>query len=117
MINFYRNEWHGTFDGSDEELSQLLDRAKDIIDNAIYLSGVTVDTVPDMHRERVYKAVCAQADYIDANGGVGSLSESGCTSLSLGRFSCSVDSTAKLEQLCIMSCEYLYPTGLLYRGM
>ncbi len=117
MNDFYRNNWHGTFDGSEEELTLLLSRARDIIDNAIYLSGVTVDTVPDVHRERVYKAVCAQADRIEANGGVGTLTESGCSSLSLGQFSCSVDLTGSLEPLCLLSYEYLHPTGLLYRGL
>lgn len=120
MTSFYKNEWHGTFDGTDEELSMLLSRSADIVDNAIALSGYTVDTVPDIFKARVCKAVCAHADYIDGNGGVESLSDSGFSSVSLGKFSYSGDSSGNKDNgavtLCPLAQGYLAPTGLLYRG-
>ena len=39
MINFYKDEWKGKFDGSDEELKMLLSRTADIVDNAIAFSA------------------------------------------------------------------------------
>ena len=120
MTSFYKNEWHGTFDGTDEELSLLLSRSVDIVDNAIALSGYTVDTVPEIFKARICKAVCAHADYIDSNGGVESLSDSGFSSVSLGKFSYSSDSSGNKNNgavtLCPLAQGYLAPTGLLYRG-
>ena len=120
MIDFYKTKWEGRFDGTDEELSLLLSRSADVIDNAIALSGFTVDTVPETLRERVYKAVCAHADYIDSSGGVESLSDSGFSSVSLGKFSYSSDSSGNKNNgavtLCPLAQGYLAPTGLLYRG-
>ncbi len=123
MLHFYKEQWHGSFDGSDEELSLLLSRAVDIINNAIAFSGYTVDTAPQPLSERVCKAVCAQADYIVSNGGVESLTDSTYNSASLGKFSYSVDSSGNgnnvnnSSALCPLAEEYLAPTGLLYKGV
>ena len=81
MINFYKNTWCGSFDGTDEELSLLLSRCTDIVNNAIAFSGYTVDTVPDIFKARVSKAVCAHADYIDNNGGIDSLTDNSYNSV------------------------------------
>lgn len=121
MIDFYKNTWHGGFDGTDEELSTLLLRAGDIVDNAIALSGYTISTAPDIFSERVKKAVCAQADFIESNGGVDSLTEGSYASATLGRFSYSESlqsgsESATVSNLCALSLEYLAPTGLLYKG-
>ena len=117
---FYKDVWKGSFDGSDEELSLLLSRSVDIVDNAIALSGYTVDTVPEIFKARICKAVCAHADYIDSNGGVESLSDSGFSSVSLGKFSYSSDSSGNKNSgavtLCPLAQGYLAPTGLFYRG-
>ncbi|MBR6618633.1 MAG: hypothetical protein IKL00_12315 [Oscillospiraceae bacterium] len=122
MLDFYRNEWHGSFNGTEEELSLLLSRAADAVNNAIILSGYTVDSVPEILKQSVCKAVCAQADYIESQGGVESLTEGSYSSVTLGRFSYS-DGTqngavsASGGSLCILAKDYLESTGLLYRGV
>lgn len=120
MINFYKSTWCGSFDGTDEELSQLLSRAVDIVNNAISFSGYTVNTVPEIYRARVYKAVCSHADYIENNGGLESLTDNAYNSVSLGKFSYSANTSDNKGfdsiTLSPLAQEYLVPTGLLYRG-
>lgn len=121
MIDFYKNNWHGSFDGTEEELIKLLDRSVDIVNNAIAFSGYTVDNVPDIFKARVCKAVCAHADYIDGNGGIDSLTDDSYNSVSLGKFSYSIDTSGNKDNgsvtLCPLAQGYLAPTGLLYRGV
>ncbi len=119
MTDFYINVWQGAFEGTDEELSLLLSRSCDIVNNAIAFSGYTVETVPEIYKDRVYKAVCSHADYIDSIGGVECMSESGYSSASLGKFSYSADGSADNSpfNLCQLARGYLAPTGLLYRGV
>lgn len=50
---YYKDSWHGSFDGSEEELRILLSRAADAVNIAITMSGYTVHTVPDMVAENV----------------------------------------------------------------
>ena len=118
MINYYADTWHGNFDGSAEDLTVLLSRAADAINNVIAFSGYTVDTAPDVVADNVKKAVCAQADYIDAQGGVSCLADSsGVSSATIGKFS--YQSSAQGDQaaeLCNQAYQYLAPTGILYRG-
>ena len=56
---YYKDNWHGSFDGSEEELRILLSRAADAVNIAITMSGYTVNTAPDAVAEYVKKAVCA----------------------------------------------------------
>lgn len=122
MLEFYKTEWNPDFDGTDEELTKLLSRAADVVNQSICLSGYTVETVPEKLRPAVSKAVCAQADYIESCGGVESLTEGAYSSVSLGKFSYSGGGSASGESasgasLCILAERYLLPTGLLYRGV
>lgn len=121
IIDFYKSQWQGKFDGSDEELLLLLSRTADIVDNAIALSGYTIETVPDALKTRVFKAICAHADYISNNSGIDSLTDMSYNSVSLGKFSYSADTSGNKDNgaltLCPLAAGYLAPTGLLYRGV
>ncbi len=123
IIDFYKSQWQGKFDGSDEELFLLLSRTADIVDNAIALSGYTVETVPEALKTRVCKAICAHADYVSNNGGIESLTETTYNSVTLGKFSYSADTSGNRNTdngaltLCPLAAGYLAPTGLLYRGV
>lgn len=123
IAEFYRSEWGGIFDGSDKELETLLKCAETVIDEAVMMSGMTVDTAPERLRDRLYMAVCAQADCIEAQGGVAALSESGMGgSVSLGKFSYSGGSSEGSAagaacSLCLHARTLLAPTGLLYKGV
>ncbi|MCM1335941.1 MAG: hypothetical protein NC084_12905 [Bacteroides sp.] len=116
LIEFYRDEWRGAFDGEMAELERLLLRARDVIDGEISLGGVTVETIPETAREAVYKAICAQADFIDENGGIEAINNAG-GSVSLGRFGYSGGGGEHTSStLCDLARRSLIPTGLLYRG-
>lgn len=120
MTEFYKTVWGGDFGGSDEELTALLSRAEIIVNNAVMMSGVTVETAPETLRKPLYSAVCAQADYISENGGIAALSESDFGgSVSLGRFSYSGGSEGggSLCGLSPQAASLLECTGLLYRGV
>lgn len=121
MITFYKSEWSGDFGGSDEELKALLFRAEIIVNNAVMMSGVTVETAPEALKKPLYSAVCAQADYIAGNGGVAALSEQNSGgSVTLGKFSYSggnTDSGVSLCGLCPQAVSLLECTGLLYKGV
>ncbi len=123
ITEFYLNEWGGSFGDDNDALNICISRAVDVINNAIYLTGLTVETVPETLKTAVFKAVCAQVDYIEYNGGVTAMSDNGdMSSVSLGKFSYSGgsqgSSSAKSAfKLCEQAAEYLRPTGLLYRGV
>lgn len=121
IAEFYRSEWGGIFDGTDEELDILLNHAEIVVDEAVMMSGVTVSAAPEKLRDRLYMAVCAQVDSIEAAGGVYALSESGSGgSVTLGKFSYSgggVESSSGACELCAHAQTILRPTGLLYKGV
>ncbi len=120
---YYKTQWGGSFDGSDEELAVLLSSAAQVVESAIYPSGFTADTIPPVWQERYNMAVCAQADYIEAQGGIAALSESGIGgSVTIGKFSYSGGSEGGSAEgaacsLCLMAQTFLRPTGLLYKGV
>lgn len=123
------NVWHGKLDSGSDELEKNLSAAVKAVDNVIFLSGYTVDTVPDVFKERVFGAVCAQADYFYENGGIndsasagefgsvslGSFSYSGAVKSSGGNSSGGGSSPAAALAPSILSG--LLPTGLLYKGI
>ncbi|MDL2293206.1 hypothetical protein LJC60_01090 [Ruminococcaceae bacterium OttesenSCG-928-D13] len=118
------------------EFSQLADRASEIIDA---LTGYKIpgagglDTFPQFIRDQVKKAVCAQVETMDAQGGndtvVGNGSDSNVKTASVGKFSFSTgsknggaDTSSGMEMLNGIPLSpllkgYLWPTGLLYAGV
>lgn len=121
LINFYRTEWRGSFEGGDNELETLLNRAADVVNNAVYLSGYEVEGIPEALKDKVYKAVCAHADYIDSCGGIESMNEKTGGSVSLGKFSYSEGAGSSSDdmgcKLCRQAEGYLMSAGLLYKGV
>ena len=117
---YYKTVWGGDFGGSDEELAALLSRGEIIVNNAVMMSGITVETAPEALIKPLYSAVCAQADYIGENGGISALSESNSGgSVSLGKFSYSggPEGAGSLLSLCPQAVSLLECTGLLYKGV
>ena len=120
LTEYYKTVWGGDFGGSDEELTALLSRAEIIVNNAVMMSGVTVETAPETLKNPLYSAVCAQADYIGENGGISALSEDNSGSVSLGKFSYSGSSGGACGSacaLCPQAVSLLECTGLLYKGV
>ena len=113
--NFFKGEPVSDF-------PSLLMRAEEIIEEmTMYrLTPVTILTMPENTQERVKKAVCAQIEYLDANGGGDFDNVGDLQGASLGKFSYSgtVCTSGKGEKT-IQSpraWRILAPTGLLYRG-
>lgn len=104
------------------DFPSLLMRAEEIIEEmTMYrLTPVTILAMPENTQERVKKAVCAQIEYLDANGGGDFDNVGDLQGASLGKFSYSgaVCASGKGEKT-IQSpraWRILAPTGLLYRG-
>lgn len=103
-----------------DDLGVLLDRASDIVrQHTLYrLDGV--DSLPFFMRDNVRKAVCAQAEFIDQNGGLDALNSVGTASFSIGKFSMSSGSagggSGRSPAASPLMLSYLEAVGLLYRG-
>lgn len=122
LINYYRTIWRGSFEGGDNELEILLSRAADVVNNSIYHSGEEVESISEAYKIKVFKAVCAQADYIDSVGGIESMNESTGGSVSLGNFSYTESGSGSGSNkmgctLCKQAEGYLMSAGLLYKGV
>lgn len=68
-------------------------------------------------QERVKKAICAEIEYLDANGGFDVDSGASMQSAGLGKFNYTGVSTTKGQSIYApRALRILAPTGLLYRG-
>lgn len=103
----------------------ILLRAEEIVEElTMYrLCPETFSAMNDWMKERVKKAVCAQVDYIDANGGVEFDDGTDFQSAALGKFNYTKGSggsdSSGSSGISIYSgrtIRLLAPTGLLYRG-
>lgn len=116
---FYVDNFHGE-SVSDADFPSLLSRAEEIVEEmTMYrLTPITFLAMPKDVQERVKKAVCAQVEYLDANGGSDMDMGVSMQSASLGKFSYSagvVDGNAQ-SLYAPRAQRLLAPTGLLYRG-
>lgn len=108
---------------SDADFPSLLLRAEEIVEEmTMYrLSGSSFAAMSEDMKERVRKAVCAQVEYLDANGGAEVDTGTDIQSASLGKYSYSraggVGETGTSGgYYAPRALRLLYPTGLLYRG-
>ena len=107
----------------DTDFPGLLERASEIVEEmTMYrLTPVTFLAMSQDIQERVRKAVCAQIEYLNANGGSEMDNGADVQSASLGKFSYTKTSAGSNDS----SAQSIYapraqrilmPTGLLYRG-
>ena len=100
----------------------LLERAEEIVEEmTMYrLNSETFPKMPEKTQERIKKAVCAQIEYLDANGGSDMDNGVDLMSAGLGKFSYTKASGAngsKAQSIYApRALRILAPTGLLYRG-
>lgn len=117
--NFYTDVYKGV--PVDDDLNVLLDRASDIVrQNTLYRID-DIEALPEFMQENIKKAVCAQAEYINSNGGLDSISSGGTASgFSIGKFSMSAASSSGTSSGTVpaspLMLSYLEAAGLLYRG-
>lgn len=120
-LDYYSNTFHG--ESVDEtDFPSLLDRASEIIEEmCMYrISDAKMDTYGTDTQERIRKAVCAQIEYLDANGGSEMDNGADLQSAGLGKFSYTRAGAAGGDSGQLIyaprAMRILAPTGLLYRG-
>ena len=101
------------------DFPSLCARASEIIeDMTMYRlsESIFVSMAPEV-QEHIKKAICAQIEYLDANGGSDLDMGASMQSASLGRFSYSAGGTGFSQSIYAPRAQrILAPTGLLYRG-
>lgn len=117
--------YHDTFHGEpvdEADFPSLLERASELVEEmTMYrISAHRMNTYGSEIQERIKKAVCAQIEYLDANGGSDLDNGADLQSVGLGKFNFSKASGASgsTEQSIYAprALRLLAPTGLLYRG-
>lgn len=115
----------GTYKGEpvdNADFPSLCMRAEELIEEmTMYrISPITVLAMPETVQERVKMAVCAQIEYLDANGGSDMDNGADLQSAGLGKFnytkSSGVNGSTELSMYAPRAIRLLAPTGLLYRG-
>lgn len=122
--DYYKTEHTYNFSGSDDDLEKLLNAAYIIVDNAVCGRLSDIERYPSAVQEKAKLAICLETDYLISNGGTDFLFESGFSSVSIGSFSYSMnssgdkaDNTSGKIAICDMAVAVLQHTGLLYRGV
>lgn len=118
--DYYNNDFSG--ESVDEaDFPGLLSRASEIVEEmCMYrVSEMNLQNYSPKIQSRVKKAVCAQIEYLDANGGSDLDMGNDFQSAGLGKFNytkaSSVDGSSQ-SLYAPRALRYLIPTGLLYRG-
>lgn len=121
---YFRRNFDGSFDGSDDELSKLLELSVISADN--YCAGNITrnyDRCSARQQELIKKAVCYQTEWIISNGGIDCLDDSSVASATLGSFSytsatanSSSGSSSNTIKLCQTAYTLLLNAGMIYRG-
>lgn len=118
---FYHNTFHGEpVDSAD--FPSLSMRAGEIVEEmTMYrLTPTSFLAMSEDMQNRVKCAVCAQIEYLDANGGSDMDNGADLQSAGLGKFNYSKSAGAggstKQSLYAPRASRYLSPTGLLYRG-
>lgn len=100
----------------------LCERAEEIIEEmTMYrVTPVVFFAMPEDTQERIKKAVCAQIEYLDANGGSDMDNGVDIQSAGIGKFNYSrasgSDESSSQSIYAPRAQRLLLPTGLLYRG-
>lgn len=117
---YYDNTYLGE-SVSTADFPSLLLRAQEIVEElCMYrISEDRLNTFSESTQERIKKAICAQVEYLDINGGSDMDNGSDIQSATLGKFSYTKQVSNAGTGSSIYSpraIRYLVPTGLLYRG-
>lgn len=116
--------YHETFKGepvSENDFPSLLSRASEIVEEmCMYrVTPIIFEAMPKNVQEKIKCAVCAQIEYLDANGGADMDNGVDIQSASLGKYSYTAAGQSGSTGQSVYSPRaqrILFPTGLLYRG-
>lgn len=120
-LDYYNKTFHGE-PVSDADFPSLLERAYEVVEEMIMyrINEDLLKDYPDKTQNLIKKAICAQIEYLDANGGSDMDNCSDLASAGLGKFnyskSSSVDGTTSQSIYAPRARRILAATGLLYRG-
>ena len=118
---YYNNVFRGE-SVDDADFPSLLERASEIVEEmCMYrIRPELMDTYGTDTQERIRKAVCAQIEYLDANGGSDLDNGSDLQSAGLGKFNYSraagASGSSQQSVYAPRALRILAPSGLLYRG-
>lgn len=118
---YYNNTFQGELVDS-ADFPSLCERAEELIEELTLhrLTPLTFPAMPEDVQEIVKKAVCAQIEYLDANGGSDLDNGSGIQGATLGKFSYSgsagANGSTEQSRFSPRAERLLWPTGLTYRG-
>lgn len=118
---YYRDTFKGE-SVDDADFPSLLIRAAEIVEElTVYrVSESKLGTFPEETQTRIKNAICAQIEYLEANGGSELDTAAGLQSAGLGKFSYSVAAATggntRQSVYAPRTIRILSPTGLLYRG-
>ena len=119
--DYYLNDFHGE-EVQEDDFPSLEERAAEIIEElCMYrIKESNMESYSPDIQERIKKAICAQIEYLDANGGSEMDNGADIQSAGLGKFNYTKASgTAGNQGQSIYSpraWRILAPTGFLYRG-
>lgn len=116
--DYYLNTFKG--EASNEDLSLIISRASDMVDILTMYKIKDINSVDAFTKNQIQKATAAQTEFIIKNGGLANLDvNGGSESVTVGKFSYSKNSStsSSKDQISSFTLEYLFPTGLLYRGL
>lgn len=118
---YYKSTFRGE-SVADTDFPSLRMRAEEIIEE-MTMYRVSASSFPTFSvdvQERIKKAVCAQIEYLDANGGGDMDNGADLQSASLGKFnytkSAGANGSTKQSIYSPRAQRLLLPTGLMYRG-
>ncbi len=115
--DFYIDEFSGEL-VDDTDFPMLLDRASEIVEE-MCMYRISEDNLKNYSTDvqtKVKKAICAQIEYLDANGGCDMDMGADFQSAGLGKFNYAKSTDSKQSLYAPRAMRYLFPTGLLYRG-
>lgn len=120
--DYYLNDFHGE-PVDDADFPALSVRAEEIVEEmTMYrLTPTSYLAMPEGVQTCIKKAICAQIEYLDANGGTDLDNGADLQSVGLGKFNYSRSpgssgGGAKQPRYAPRAERVLMPTGLLYRG-
>jgi hypothetical protein len=115
---FYTQTFKGT-SITQEQFDSLAERASDVIDmvTSYILHGVEFTRFAQLIQTNVKKAVAAQIEYMNMQGGELSVHGGSPSSVNIGNFSYQEGAGNEQQIVSPMVIQYLRPTGLLYKGV
>ncbi len=119
--DYYELDFHGE-PVDDADFPALLERASELVEEmCMYqISDYKMNAYGTDIKERIMKAVCAQIEYLDANGGSDIDNGAELQSAGLGKFNytkAGTDGGSTQQPIYApRAMRILAPTGLLYRG-